>query len=236
MPVITAVATTHCGLVRGRNEDTLVLPGLISVGTVPASQCVTRADAGRCLYAVVDGMGGGRGGQEASRLVGQYLLDHLDNEISVLLSGANRLLYDEMLRTPSLVGMGATVAGVLLEDLNATVFNVGDVRVYQMADGCLMRVSVDDRLSAESNIVTQSLGGSERRTDVSPHTTLFVFSLGQTLLICSDGLSDVVTFDVIQSVLAEEGALGAPSRLLQAALDKGAPDNVSIITLELGDE
>jgi protein phosphatase len=163
-------------------------------------------------------------------------LDHAGSSIGALLSATNQFVYDEMRQDASLLGMGATVAGVAVRGDIATIFNVGDARVYQMADACLMLVTTDDRSSPGSNVVTQSLGGAERRTDVSPHMVDLAIAPGHKMLICSDGLSEVVDFECIQSVLAEEGGPAAPSRLLQLALDRGAPDNVSIITLELDDE
>lgn len=234
--MISISAVTNPGSVRDHNEDTLVLPGFISVGTVSSPVSMEWPKTSDLLLAVVDGMGGQRGGQAASRRIGQYLLDHSDEEVASLLMGANRDIYETMRQLPSLTGMGATVAGISVRHLKLIVFNVGDARVYQMVEGYLMLLSTDDRVSAESNLVTQSIGGAERPTGIDPHVVTLDAALGQTILICSDGLSDVVSFDSIQTTLAEYRGSAGLERLLNLALEAGAPDNVSIVAVEFGDE
>jgi len=208
----------------------------MSIGMVNPPISMRFPNPTRLLFAVVDGMGGHRGGQEASRHAAQHLLDHCDEDVPSLLDGANSHLYEEMNRVPSLLGMGATVAGVAVAGSSANIFNVGDARVYQMAEGYLMLASVDDRSAPDSNVVTQSLGGAERPTSIVPHQQALDLAPGHTLLICSDGLSEVVPFDSIQTVLAGHRGVTGPSLLLEMALDAGAPDNVSIVTVEFDHE
>lgn len=235
--MISVTAITHPGNVRTRNEDTIVLPGLVSVGSPPMPVTIQYSTVGEpLLFAVVDGLGGHRGGQEASRLVAQYFLDHATLGIFDALASANRALYDAMQHSPDLLGMGATVAGALLNGSAATIFNVGDSRVYQFAEGYLMLLSIDDRVNSSSQAVMQSLGGADRPTDIVPHITQLDLIDQQLLLLCSDGLSEVVPFDFIQSVLSDRESGGAVERLLQAVLAAGAPDNVSILILEYRDD
>ena len=235
--MITATAMTHVGLVRERNEDSLVLPGLVSFGSLPGPLAVRYPpSAGPLTFAVVDGMGGHRGGQVASRLVAQHLADNATAGAVEVLADANRLLYAEMQRTPHLTGMGATIAGALLASGTATIFNVGDARVYQFCGDYLMLLSTDDRVRPGSNVVTQSLGGSDRPANIEPHIREISLGDEQRLLICSDGLSEAVDFSSIETVLAEMSTEKATVTLLQAALQAGAADNVSLIILDCVEE
>jgi serine/threonine protein phosphatase PrpC len=231
--MITATAMTHPGSVRERNEDTVVIPGLLSAGGMPGPASLRYpGSSAPLLFAVVDGMGGHRAGQTASRLIAQHLLDHQNGNLVPLLEQANAAVYAAMEGMPELSGMGATIAGVQIEGDQATVFNVGDVRVYQRAAEYLMLVSTDDRSAAGSNVITQSMGGAHRLTAINPHVTQLQLTHGDRLLVCSDGLSDVVPFDRIDGCLADSDSAAAVGGLLSEAIAAGAPDNVSILVLD----
>ena len=228
--MITAVAHTHVGVVREVNEDSLVVAGLISVGSLSAPMRVSIDGDG--LFAVVDGMGGHRGGQEASQLVARELAQVGTVHPIERVKAVNDLLYKVAGCRPELTGMGATIAGLQSVNGVAIIFNVGDARVYQWSEGYLMLLTTDDRISPDSNVVTQSLGGADRPTAIEVHTTESPMRGADRFLICSDGLSEVVPFDQIQEVLADPSATVVAERLLQAALDGGGPDNVSLIVVE----
>ncbi len=231
--MIDAAAVTHPGSVRFRNEDTVALPGIMTVAPIEVPLSIRFAGSdGPVLFAVIDGMGGQRGGQEASRLVALSLLNDANDDVRAALVRANAAVYEEMRRVPDLRGMGATVAGVAIEGSDATVFNVGDARAYHFSQGYLMLATVDDRADPASAIVTQSLGGADRPKAIDPHIADLSLGYGDRLLLCSDGLSEVVPFDAIQQILGEETLDHAAAVLLQAALQAGAPDNVSIVVLE----
>jgi serine/threonine protein phosphatase PrpC len=230
--VICATVVTHPGVVRSGNEDSALIPGFCSTG-LSAEPMTFRSGANPALYAVIDGMGGHAGGRQASRSVAFYLAEHPASDVASLLDGANRMLYDEMKRNPELTGMGATIAGVALTDAQVTAFNVGDARAYQYADGYLMLLTTDDRSSPTSHSVTQSLGGADRLTAITPHlVALEPLRSHDRLLICSDGLTEVVAFDEISAAISEPDPARSASLLLQKALEGGAPDNVTFILIE----
>jgi PPM family protein phosphatase len=230
--VISATVVTHPGLIRSRNEDSVLIPGFCSTGR--AIEPVTfRSGSSHALYAVIDGMGGHAGGQEASRSVAFYMAEQVTADVISLLDGANRMLYARMERNLELTGMGATIAGIAFADDEPTAFNVGDARAYQYADGYLMLLTTDDRLSPTSHAVTQSLGGADRLTAISPHVVrLEPLRSRERLLVCSDGLTEAVAFDDITKAMSEPDPARSASALLHAALRGGAPDNVTFILIE----
>lgn len=237
--MISATVVTHPGRKRAENQDSVLLPGFCSTGLTEVPATFRASPAG--VYAVIDGMGGHAEGRHASRLVAFDLAEQLARDlpgagkpdVAALLDGANRMLYARMEQDPRLTGMGATIAGVAVSAHQMTVFNVGDARVYQHADGYLMLLSTDDRSSPESHSVLQSLGGMRRMTGISPHTVeLEPLRGGDRLLVCSDGLTEVVAFDEIGQALGDPQPERAAAWLLRRALDGGAPDNVTFILLE----
>lgn len=230
--MICATVVTHPGLVRSGNEDSVLIPGFCSAG-LSAGPVTFRSGTIPALYAVIDGMGGHVGGQRASRAVAFHLAEHPTTDVARLLDGANGMLYEQMKSNPELTGMGATIAGVAFADARVTAFNVGDARAYQYADGYLMLLTTDDRSSPGSHSVTQSLGGADRPTAITPHVVeLEPLRLHDRLLVCSDGLTEVVSFDDIAAALSEPDPARSASLLLQKTLDGGAPDNVTFILIE----
>ena len=230
--MLTAIGLSDSGKTRDHNQDTLVFPGLISIGSLSVP-LVSAYQDGPALFAVVDGMGGHRGGQEASRIVAQRLANQPIAAVELALESANRELHETSGYMPHLTGMGATVAGVSFADRqDCLVFNVGDARVYHWANGYLLLLTQDDRLRKDSQIVTQSLGATEHPIALDVHKRKLKFSKGERLLICSDGLSEALEFDTIQSLLTIESLEYAATELLTSALDAGAADNVSIVLIE----
>lgn len=230
--MISSTVVSHPGLVRPRNEDSVLIPGFCSTG-LAAWPVMFRSGSSPALYAVIDGMGGHAGGQQASRSVAFYMAEHVTADVATVLDGANRMLYDQMERNPELTGMGATIAGVAFSGDKPTVFNVGDARAYQYADGYLMLLTTDDRSSPASHSVTQSLGGANRLTAITPHIVqLEPLRSHERLLVCSDGLTEVVAFDDITKAMSEPDPARSASLLLQEALRGGAPDNVTFILIE----
>ena len=231
--MICATVVTHPGLARTENQDCALVPGFCSTGFL-AEPVTLSCPGATSVFAVIDGMGGQRAGGEASRYVAFHLAGRpADEDVATSLHDANRMLYRQMERDPRLAGMGATIAGVRIAEHTATVFNVGDARVYQYDDGYLMLLTTDDRSSPSSHTVTQSLGGADRLTAISPHTaSIPAPRAGERLLICSDGLTEAVGFDDLREALSRPDAGRSAGLLLDGALRGGAPDNVTFILLE----
>lgn len=225
-------AMTHVGLVRSGNEDAFAVSATNEFplsrwnGTLPL----------QCGWALVaDGIGGHVAGEVASQIVVELLrpvLRSLTNrhEITLAVNTANVGLFAAMERHPALEGMGTTLACAILHQDRALVFNAGDSRIYIQHQGELTQISEDDVVGG--NMLTQCLGGFVGPTWLDPHVREFDLPPGAKLLLCTDGLTDMVTDDNIAAILGSSSTDFA-ELLVQAALDAGGVDNVSAVVIEL---
>lgn len=246
---------SHVGIKRQHkpNEDSLFAAQEHTLKSTPEQFGV---------FVVADGMGGHANGQEASRLAIQTISDYLmprlltsehwsdDGYIQLLVEGvqeANLAVYQR--NQEHQVDMGTTMTVALVVDTTAYIANVGDSRtyLYRESDG-LKKMTKDHSVVASlvedgiitpddvythprRNIVTRHLGG-EPVIDVD--SLKVPLRTGDRLLLCSDGLWEMVRDPVIQNVLC---SVPDPSQtgnaLIKAALDGGGEDNVSVIVVFL---
>jgi serine/threonine protein phosphatase PrpC len=150
--------------------------------------------------------------------------------ITLVLNAANEGLFDTMARHPALEGMGTTIAGVLLRGDHLLAFNVGDSRIYLHHEGKLTQVSTDDVVGG--NMLTQCLGGFSKQKSLVPHVSKVGLHHGMKLLLCSDGLTDLVADKEIEAIIRSNGQDPA-SELVSAALDEGGLDNVSAVVIDV---
>lgn len=157
---------------------------------------------------------------------------------------ANQYVWKRSEEDPAYAGMGSTIVAVLINGEEVAVANVGDSRAYLFREQELRQLTIDDTwlnsvmkqgtLDQKAmskhpmrNILTQA-AGTQRNLDV--HTCEFELRDGDKLLLCSDGLYGVVPEDAISKVLVSERSVELQVQALnQAALDAGAPDNISCI-------
>ncbi len=243
MPHSTIAAFTHRGRVRPDNEDALAVDGRIFTGDMAAPVVMTQSsDCG--LLIIADGMGGHAHGAMASRAVLDYLVaavDRLSNPASCAeaIEEANQHLYALMQEHPEALGMGSTLVGAVLTAERLVTFNVGDSRCYLFSAGQLVQLSHDDVPEGEnshfgprrSHALTQALGGSSFPIAVEPHISVDPpLAPGETLLLCSDGLTDMVTSQVISDTLkTAKDPLQAAKTLAARAFGAGARDNLSLL-------
>jgi serine/threonine protein phosphatase PrpC len=233
---LAGTASTHVGQVRKTNQDRAIFTPLVG--------------------AVADGMGGHQGGEQAAAItigVFEEVSEPLSRDRLVdTVRAANQAVFAESER-PELRGMGTTIVAAVLhpEERRLTMVNVGDSRGYRLRDDELEKVTVDHslveelvrqgRISEEEatthpqrNIVTRALGlSSEVEVDVFE----FDVAHGDRFLLCSDGLSNEVPFDVIaeQLVDAADPELAAQN-LLDLAVAHGGRDNISVVVFDVIDE
>ena len=133
----------------------------------------------------------------------------------------------------SLLGMGTTVAGLMLAPGRAVWFNVGDSRLYRCRDGRIEQLSVDDvPPGPRSGLITQTLGGAPVFVPIAPHIGGQELMLPSRFLLCSDGLTDMLPDDEIERALAESDE-DAVRALFAAAMQAGGVDNISVIVVSV---
>ncbi len=233
-------AYTHKGNVREANEDFVVVGAWRRNLSMDRSRESKHSAAKKLTAAVIDGMGGHAGGKVASALSSKLIVQNRNNygsehDAEHSLKSINRQLYDHADKNPHLLGMGATAAGVFCTSESVIWFNVGDSRVYECFNDELRQLSIDDSLvsgGAENHIITQSLGGDVSFCDIAPHTGQVPAKKGAQFVICSDGLSDMISdLAIRETILA--GYADPALRLSQYAMKNGGFDNVSVIVLQL---
>lgn len=238
--MLAAAAVTHVGFVRLRNEDCVGLLGLdlqLENGHVAAIEATMPL-----LVVVADGLGGHPSGDQASRTVVDAVLAAAPSEAEGLdkaIHNANEAVYAAMSEAADNVGMGSTVAAVLVTANCVAIGNVGDSEVFVLSDGRLDRLSTADSPSSAANLpgvptyrVTQSLGGAASFQPVDPHVRVRVPSAGR-LLICTDGLTDYVPGPLIADALRAGSVAEAAESLMTLALDAGGLDNVTLVVVDV---
>lgn len=235
-----AWATTHVGLVRRHNEDDWQVAEWRS--TPGAGSWHGSLSTSPVWAVVADGMGGHRRGEVASAIVVDCVAEFIgavqdEGDIIRLLAEANMRVFQAMAAPNGSPAMGSTVVGMVVSGRKGWIFNVGDSRAYLVSGSELRRVSRDhtpDRPTsgARSHALTQSLGGTLSPVPLAPHITTFDPEVVDTVLLCSDGLTDMVEDDEIEALL--QRSPDDPTRtLLDAALDAGGLDNVTIVVVRL---
>lgn len=239
---VVVTALSHVGLIREHNEDSLVAgPWTLCASSTPTPQTFYLPLADPVLVAVADGLGGHPCGEDASALAVRRLArtppQADEAAVRAALADTNELIYAEAALAPQRARMGTTIAGVLIAEQGAIVFNVGDSRVYAIEESGLTKVSVDDNerplpWQRRSNVVTQTLGGSVTDKSIDPHVVTRPLNVGDRYLVCSDGLTDAADEATIAEILREHRAGRAAFELWRAAIDGGGPDNITLAVVE----
>lgn len=242
--LIHIAALTHQGKLRENNEDTIVFGASIQNAPMERPLSFTLPLDRQMLFLVADGMGGHAAGEVASQFVASRLKEKIsrtsfltEEEIATTICDVNRELYEEMTKTPQLVAMGTTVAGLCIASEGIVVFNVGDSRVYRRQDEYLAQISIDDIRhrttdadSGRSHSLTQSLGGTVDIMEIMPHVAGQRMGPGRCYLICSDGLSDMVGVDEMEKLISDDVGSSVQALFTQA-MEAGGLDNISIIII-----
>src|SRR5437868_6078145 len=245
--IVQAVMKTDVGLVRSENQD-------FGTYTTPAEE--RESHPGGRLLVVADGMGGHRGGETASRLAGetvkaQYLGSEEADVAAALrdaLARANARIYTESQANPDLRGMGTTTSTLVVRNNNAWFAHVGDSRIYLIRGGAIEQLTEDHSLVASMvreglltsseaenhprrNVLQRSMGvGEEVEIDVSGP---FPVREGDLFILCSDGLHGLVKEAELLEIATSMPIEPAANEYVRRALDRGAPDNVTVIVARI---
>jgi len=226
-------AFTHRGRVRAQNEDTIVVGDWVSVVDMPGPEQTRHELSAPLVCAIADGMGGHNAGEVASRYAARRLAaepaELIDaRSAAAALRAIDSELYRAMAADDDLRGMGTTVVGIVLAP-RLVWFNVGDSRLYRCENGRLAQMSIDDTPPGRrSGLLTQSLGGSLVRQEISPHVGEQPLTSGARFLLCSDGLTDMLDPAEIEECMAQPD-VDAVVMLFQRAMHAGGVDNISIV-------
>jgi serine/threonine protein phosphatase PrpC len=242
MTTVRIFAATHPGSVRRGNEDAYGATSLIASRV--AGEVVSAAVSNEpCLIVVADGLGGHPCGEVASQLAVEHLLEAKPTDAPSLVDAvqaANESIVAAMSHDDGSIGMGSTIAAVLVHEAGVVVVNVGDSAVFELVDDRLVQVSKDDvpvgRTSlpgVPSSIVTQTLGGGHELVAVEPHRYEDDLVSPRRLLLCTDGLTNFVPRDQLADALRRHSGEDAVRVLIALALAAGGPDNVTVMTLDV---
>lgn len=247
---IAAFGTTDRGCVRSENEDRILVDDPLGLYVVCDGMGGSRRGdiaAELAVEAVRYYIDSSRDRYDVSWPFGYTFELSLDaNRLATGVRLANRQVWRKAEQNLECAGMGTTIAAVLIGGGGMVVGNVGDTRVFRCRENRLTQITVDDTMIASMvrlgllstaeaashpmrNVVTQAAGPQEE-IEVHLHEELIV--PGDALLICSDGLYNLVQEPDILAALAESGSPETASKqLVDAAVNLGAPDNVSAVVV-----
>lgn len=237
-----AYAATDVGRVREVNQD-YIFCSMEPVGKLPN------------LFLVADGMGGHKAGDLASRYTVETLTDSIkrsgsDNPITIIndaIVEANKKLLEKAAESEQYSGMGTTLVVCTIIGESMYVANVGDSRLY-LYDGRLSQITRDHSLVAEmvalgklgrdearrhekKNVITRAIGGAK---EVMADFFEAELTAGNRIIMCSDGLSNMVEDEEIEQVLASDIPIEDKTKqLLGRANENGGKDNIAVVIIEL---
>jgi PPM family protein phosphatase len=241
---------SHPGKVRSNNEDTVAF-------SLPQGN--DGEYPGDALLLVADGMGGHAAGEVASRIAADVLYRcffaaagrPIDEVLAECFHQANAEIFDTGQQNPEYAGMGTTCTAIAVRNNCAWLGHVGDSRAYLLRDDTFHQISEDHTLVAE---LVRRGSLTQEEAAHSPERNVILKALGTTatvapkiwdegmalrpddrLLLCSDGLSDLVTDATMHQLIAAHSPLEACQALIDAALEAGGHDNVSVGVFHLSD-
>ena len=235
MRIVEHAGRTDVGRQRSANEDDFVL--------APP------------FFAVADGMGGAKAGEVASAMATEGFEGERDSgepaevQLARILRDANRRIYDLAVADESHRGMGTTLTAAKVTGDEISLGHVGDSRAYRMRDGELEQLTKDHSLVAElersgqitaeaaehhpqRSIITRALG-PEPEVEVDTYTV--TGREGDVFLLCSDGLTSMISDEEIGSILRSADSLDAAAdALVRAANQSGGKDNITVVLFRVG--
>jgi len=254
---IESTAITHIGLVRGCNEDNYFINGILKSGNkVTVEGHIDNKLRDTYLYAVLDGMGGERFGDVASMIAAKSLIEYISTDIrynvTEYIQRANKQICDEIIKNGG-VRSGTTLAILYIREGKAISYNIGDSRIYLYRRGDLYLLSedhteaqrlvnqgkLDDRSARNhksKNKLTQHLGIFPEEMKIKPYVSEEIkLKKNDILMVCSDGLTDMVDDDGIREIMSREDldTSGIAKELAATAQENGGKDNTTVIVVNV---
>ena len=243
--MVKAYAKTDIGKARDINEDSFYI--------------TDNSFSDIQLYILADGMGGCKAGDIASKLAISTAKSYIENNIKdtpkekeslIQLVGssaeyANMVVYEKSKENKDFEGMGTTIEICLIYNNRAFIAHIGDSRIYRIRNGLIRQLTQDHsyvqtlvkqgtitkdeaEIHPKKNILTKALGCN---AFVEPDMLVRGFQKDDILVMCSDGLSNMVTQDDIYNIVTNNFEI-APRELVDLANKNGGIDNITIITIK----
>lgn len=246
---IEAACGSHKGNVRKNHEDNFYFNGEYldreNDGLQGVSTFSGKLKRGTCV-AVFDGMGGEDYGEEASFVAAEFAHRANKNWLNWFVKEEKLLAKQTLANNDAVVEakkkleterMGTTVVMLRFTGKEVYVCNVGDSRAYRLRDGQLLQISVDHvvkRPGVRKTPLTQHLGIDPIYMTIEPYIACDEVQQGDSYLLCSDGLTDMLTDEEICAIMQQQKQADACVKTLTAAaLERGGRDNVTIIVCNI---
>ena len=235
--ILKSHAITDIGLKRKINQDAFL------------------KDDDQRLYVVADGMGGHRGGEVASQLAVQVMQTFCKANTALppreildkAVNAACAAIYEQSTSNAELAGMGTTIVSLLFTNGMVSIAQVGDSRVYLMNKEAIWQVTEDHSLLNEEiragrlmagqaasyqfkNVITRSVG-YESKVNVDVYRRQV--QVGDIFLLCTDGLSGLVSMSEMYEALTHQGLEAGTQALIDMANGRGGDDNITVLVAEV---
>ncbi len=208
------------------------------------------------VFVVADGMGGAQAGEVASKIAIEAFEQELPDQgspeerLAIRVREANRQIYERSHTDKESAGMGTTLTAAYLDESSVAIAHVGDSRAYLFRDGTLQRLTRDHSLVDElvrhgklteaqaaehpqRSIITRALGPE---AEVEVDTWTYPARAGDVLLLCSDGLTSMISEDRVSQTLATHSSLDAAGdALIKGANEAGGRDNITVVLFRVED-
>ena len=230
---------SHTGNCRSINQDNFICNGrymeIQNDGMeFPLTGCVSTKTPS--VFGVFDGLGGEERGEMASFIAARNASSISIGKDAVAdilkyCTDANEKIC-KYASDNSVSAMGTTAALLVFTDHEITLCNIGDSKIFRISDGQTEQISVDHLAIAAHGLkppLSQNLGIPPSEMIIDPYVAKGGYNEGDLYLICSDGLTDMVAIEAVTQILAETEFDAAAGKLLNAALDNGGRDNITII-------
>lgn len=237
---------SHPGKVRQVNQDNFICNGqYMNLDNHEVSFPLTGSCdvSGNPIFGVFDGMGGEQHGEVAALIAARHaavLTPHRDGieTLRFFCQKANHFICNYSVEK-GVTSTGTTAAMLLCTKKHICLCNVGDSKVFRFREGTLEQLSVDHLCVAPFGVkppLSQNLGISPEEMRIDPYFQKFSYSPEDIYLICSDGLTDMVTNEKITEILSSDPSDTAAEQLLELALENGGKDNTTIILCRIEKE
>ncbi len=233
----------HIGNVRSKNQDNIICDGTyleINDKNVKSLLCGVKSSKTASVFGVFDGLGGEACGDVASYIAAKNAaeLKIKKDAVSALADYCDRTnreicFYADNNQVPA---MGTTAAILVFTRKEITLCNIGDSKIFRFCRGVLEQISTDHVISAAYGVkplLSQKLGIPPTELVIEPYYARRLYNDGDIYLICSDGLTDMLTTAEIAKTLAANSVKEACTELLKKALSNGGRDNTTIILCKI---